>query len=133
MDILGTISVILGIITSCITIYEFILKKTPPTNSPQSAVPRQPSPSHFQQYPSRQAYYPSQRQGRTFSWGGCVGTTIGIALSLILLVIIPLFIYAPAYIIVNLGHPKILVLVGVIIPLIALLVGIAVGFRRGRR
>src|SRR5436305_1833707 len=91
VDILATISVILGIIVSCITIYQAFVKKTPSDSSQSQPTFRQQYPqSYSQQYPQPQVDYPSQRQVRTFSWGGCAGTTIGITVGLYLLMLSPI-------------------------------------------
>ncbi len=127
VEILAAISVVLGIIVSCITIYQAFVKRTPSDSSQSQPTFRQQYPqSYFQQYPPPQVYYPSQRQVRTFSWGGCVGTTIGITVGLFLL-ILSLFLL-PIGRISTSG----LIIVGIGILLLSLLIGIIVGFRRGR-
>ncbi len=85
VSVLTTTSVILGIIVSCMKISKALRHKTPPARVSPPAIPQQYPPYCCQQYPSPHVSSPAGKQKRTSSCGGCVGTTIGILVTLLLL------------------------------------------------
>lgn len=132
-DILATISVILGIIVSCITIYQAFVKKNPTNSSPnESTYPQQYPLNSSQQVQSPQAYYPVQGQSRTFSLSGCIAVFMLTLLSLFLLIIIPFSISLIQAGRIGLPRTFILLLVAGIL-LLSLIVGIVFGFVRERQ
>jgi len=133
-EFLTTISLILGIICSCITIYQAFVKKTPTSSSPsQPNFPQQYPQYLYQQDPIPQVYYPTQAQQRRFSWSGCATVFLLALLSLLLLIPIPIFLSMEGtwyfY-----GIPKItliMIILGVLF--ISVVLGIVNGFLKERR
>ena len=71
-EILGTVSLILGIIVSCITIYQFLSKKSPKSATSDSPQARQ-TPAVQQRVPSQPySQYPQQKAPANKNYLGCI-------------------------------------------------------------